>query len=243
MIKFTKYSLYLAVAILSVYLLVYFIRFRYILYLAQNPVIVQVNQELGKGPLLKYIAAGDSTVQGRGASVVEKTYPYKIAEYLAQDHTVEYKNIGVSGARLRDLKEKQLPTIIAYQPDIITISIGGNDIDRLASKDYVLENLNFIISELNTKTQAKIYIANLPNFTGAQLLPYPYIWLIEKRSAPINRAIIALESDRIKIANVHDFFAAHAKIESTYSADYFHPNDYGYELWTAAFLEKMKDLQ
>lgn len=238
-----KYFLYSVVAILGAYLLVYFIRFRYILYLAPNPVIVQTDQKLGTGSKIKYLAAGDSTTLGRGASKVEKTYPYQIAEYLAQKHQVEYKNIGVSGARLREVKEQQLPEIISFQPDIVTISIGGNDIDRLASKDYVLTNLNFIISELTTKTRAKIYLANLPNFTGAQLLPYPYVWLIEQRSEPINQAIALLENDRVKIANVHDFFSDHLKIDSTYSADYFHPNDFGYQLWTKAFVEKMKDLQ
>lgn len=240
MIKCMKYFLYSMAVILGVYLLVYFIRFRYILYLAPNSVIVQTDRELGSGPKLKYLAAGDSTVLGRGASTVEKTYPYQIAEYLAQDHKVVYKNIGVSGARLHDLKEKQLPEIIAFQPDIITISIGGNDVDRLASKDYVLTNLNFIISELTTKTQAKIYIANMPNFTGAQLLPHPYVWLIEKRSKPINQAISQLKNKRVTIANVHDFFSDHLDIESTYSADYFHPNDFGYQLWTKAFVEKIK---
>lgn len=237
-----KLALYTLGGLVTAYILIYFVQFRYILFLAPNPVIAQVEKEFGsiKNPTIRYIAAGDSSALGLGASTIENTYPYKIAQHLAAEHHVIYKNIGVSGARLKDVREKQLQEIIAFDPDIITISIGGNDIDRLASKKYVLENFEHIISELTTKTDAQIYIANLPNFTGAKLIPHPYIWMIEHRSAPINEEIFNLESDRVKIANIHDFFGMAIDVPRTYSADYFHPSDYGYDLWTKAFLEKIK---
>lgn len=237
-----KLALYIVASLLAGYIVMYFIHFRYIIFLAPNPVITQVEKEFGstKNPTLRYIAAGDSSALGVGASTVESTYPYKIAQHLAAKQYVIYKNIGVSGARLKDVREKQLAEIIAFDPDIVTISIGGNDIDRLASKKYVLENFKYILSELTNKTDAQIYIANLPNFTGAKLIPHPYIWMIEYRSAPINEEIFNLESDRVKIANIHDFFGMAIDVPRTYSADYFHPSDYGYDLWTKAFLEKIK---
>lgn len=234
-----KYLLYFFIAALG-YVVFWYVNFRIVLTQSTNPIIIQTDRSLGKGPTLKYLAAGDSTAQGTGASIMENTYPFKIAEFLANKNSVEYKNIGVSGARIEDVIAKQLPQIIKYQPDIITISIGGNDIDRLASKEYVLWGFNQIIAELSTKTSAKIYLANLPNFNGAELLPRPYIWLIEKRSGPINQALVSLETERVKIANVHDFFGNETDIASTYSNDQFHPSDIGYKLWTKAFLEKIK---
>ncbi len=234
-----KYFLTLILIVL-VYLGYSFIHFKLVLKKATNPEIIQTVRDLGTGPKLIYLAAGDSTAQGTGASKVEKTYPYQLAEYLAQSHSVHYRNIGISGAKLQDLIDIQLPQIIEAQPDIITISIGGNDIDRLATEEYVMGKLQEILTELTTKTRATIYLANLPNFKGASLLPAPYLWLVEHRSKPMNEAITKLESDRVKIANVHDFFGNATNKKATYSSDQFHPSDAGYGHWVDAFLVKMK---
>lgn len=234
-----KYIFYLILAIILYFIFVYG-RAVLVLRDAKNPHIEHKDAEYGNGSsTIRYIAAGDSTVVGVGASSVEKTYPYKVAEFLGKNHKVIYKNIGVSGARINDVIEKQLPEIIAFDPDVVTISIGGNDIDRLATEEEIMSGFKKIIEELTTKTNAKIYMANLPNFTGARLLPTPYITLIEKRSAPINRAIAQLETDRVKIADVHGRFGSHEDVDAVYSSDWFHPSDEGYEYWVTAFTEKM----
>lgn len=237
-----KYLLYGLLAI-GLYLAWFGVRFWWVLHHSTNPLIVQTDREFNtlSPTTLRYAAAGDSTVQGTGASRVETTYPYRLAEYWAQSNHVVYKNMGVSGARLNDVVTKQLPQIIAFQPDVVTISIGGNDIDRLASFAQVLNGYKTIIAELTAKTTATIYLANLPNFSGAKLLPGWYVRLIEKRSEPMNAAIAGLASDRVKIVDVHNFDGrAIPDVAATYSSDWFHPNDLGYENWTTAFLTQIE---
>ncbi len=206
------------------------------------PAIDQSGKTFGIGSAIRYIAAGDSTAVGMGASTTENTYPYKIAEDLAKTNTIIYKNIAVKGYKTKDVLESQVEQIIAFKPDIVTISMGGNDATHLVSKKEVLKNYKSIISKLKEATSAKIYIANVPNFNGASILPWFYIQLIEHRSKSQNREILALEDERIKIVNVHDFGWAESPYSDrakTYSADHFHPNDLGYQNWTNAFLEKI----
>jgi acyl-CoA thioesterase-1 len=206
------------------------------------PTIDQSDKVFGNGPILRYIAAGDSTAVGYGASGVEKTYPYQIAQFLAKSRTVEYKNISVIGYKTQDVLEKQVNEIIAYKPDVVTISMGPNDATHLVSSEKVLNNYKVIISKLEQGTRAKIYITDVANFNGATILPWFYIKFIEYRSSRLNQKIATLASDRVRIINIHDFgwnSLPYIDRKKTYAADHFHPNDLGYQNWANAFLDQI----
>lgn len=233
----------LIATLLFLYLLFELCLFAYKYYhLPQLLTIDQSDKTLGTGALLRYIAAGDSTGVGYGASSLEKTYTYQVAEFLAKDHTVEYKNIAVIGFKTQDVLEKQVDQIIAFKPDVVTISIGANDATHLTSQTTVLNNYKTIISKLQQGTSAKIYVTDVANFDHATVLPWLYYLVLEYRSNRLNPKIMALENDRVKIIDIHNFgwiqppYNNRAK---TYAADHFHPNDLGYQNWAAAFLNKM----
>lgn len=205
------------------------------------PAIVRNELTIGSGSALRYIAAGDSTSVGEGASSVGGTYPYKLLQEFSKGHAVTYKNIGVSGAKTSDVINTQLEQIINFDPDVVTISIGANDATHLWSQKKTLENFKTIIAELTTKTHATIYMANVPTFKGGTLLPYLYIQLLEFRSNQLNAEIAKLETDRVKIVNVHDYgWEKFPNMRETLSADSFHPNNTGYQNWTNAFLSRMQ---
>lgn len=217
-----------------------YLRIRHYATNSPNPDIIQTSFTQGSGPALKYIAAGDSTAVGEGASVVENTYTVKIANELIKTNTVEYKNIAVRGAKTSDVINNQLQQIVEFQPNVITISIGANDATHLVASKQVFANYQTIIQKLTSETKAKIYITNIANFTGAKLLPWPVIKLYEYNSAKLNPKLLALETDRVKIVNIHDFgWDKFPDRSVTYSLDLFHPSDAGYQNWADAFLFKM----
>jgi acyl-CoA thioesterase I len=207
------------------------------------PTIDQSDKTLGSGPPLRYIAAGDSTGVGYGASALEKTYAYKIAQSLGEGHTVSYKNISVVGYKTQDVLEKQVSQIIAYKPDVVTISMGANDATHLVSSAKILENYKTVIKKLKQGTTARIYITDIANFDAAAILPWLYYELIEYRSRKLNPVLLALEDERVKIIDIHDFgwgSPPYSDRKNTYAADHFHPNDLGYQNWTNAFLDKIQ---
>lgn len=210
-------------------------------YLPVLPSIDQSAKILGTGPALRYIAAGDSTAVGAGASQTDKTYPYEIFTELSKTHQIFYKNIAVGGYRTADVLEKQVDQIIAYKPDIVTISMGGNDATHLKPADEIISNYKTIIGRLEQGTSAKIYITAIPNFNGATLLPWFFVRLLEFRTKYLNPELLKLGNDRVKIVNIHGFGDyALPDHKALFSTDNFHPGDRGYENWTAAFLEKIK---
>jgi lysophospholipase L1-like esterase len=174
---------------------------------------------------------------------VERTYPRLVAAKLAESHHVEYYNMAVSGATTTDVIAEQLEQIVSHNPNVVTISIGANDSTHLVAPKIIVSNYKKIIQELSSRTRAQIYLTNVPNFRGATLLPPPYICLLEYRSQAVNSRLASLETDRVKIVNIHDFgWESFPDRRITYSADHFHPNDMGYENWAAAFIERMKQL-
>jgi len=78
---------------------------------------------------LVYVALGDSTAQGIGATRPEKGYVGLIADALEQKHgrPVHVVNLSKSGAKLSDCLRDQLPKLTDIQADIITVGIGAND--------------------------------------------------------------------------------------------------------------------
>jgi acyl-CoA thioesterase I len=195
--------------------------------------ISQKDLEFGKGPELRYIAAGDSTAVGVGASSIENTYTYKVAEFLGIDNKVIHTNISVSGARTDDLIKNQIDKIEKFNPDIVTISIGANDITNLRNEETIYRNYQIIKDRLEKSTKATIYITNIPNLGNAKLLPLWFRKFIDKEAVKTNKSLKSLESKRFRIINIHDEIPHSPE---TFAKDFFHPSDLGYQNWTNIFL-------
>src|SRR3989344_4557749 len=78
-----------------------------------------------------YVALGDSTAEGMGASTHDRAYTSIIHASLKDRYRqAKYHNFAKSGAILQDVIKHQLPKALAAKPSLITISIGANDIIR-----------------------------------------------------------------------------------------------------------------
>ena len=208
---------------------------------SKNPAIIQHDATLGTASrTIRYIAAGDSTAVGEGASNVLQTYPYRIAEHLALTNTVEYKNVAVAGATTQDLINTQLQQIINFNPDVITVSIGANDRTHIQSNAGIYQNFQTIITTLLSKTHASVYMTDVPNFYNQKLLPLPFVWLLEHQTKSLNPRLLQLENGRAHIIDIHNFgWDKYPDITQTISFDHFHPNDIGYENWANAFISQL----
>ena len=221
---------YIIVGIIIVVLYISFVSSKivYAIYFSGLTMIEQEDKIFGEGEELRFIVAGDSVALGLGASSVENTFTYRVAESLGKKNKIVYKNIAVKGTKTSDIIEEQLNAIIAFNPDIIVITIGGNDATHLKSKESILDNYNKIIKKLESETDAKIYMSNIPNFNGIKPLPKWYINIIEGKSSKVNPKIQALSTERVTIINVHDRRREVLITENPLAPDGFHANDYGY---------------
>ena len=172
------------------------------------------------GPL--WVALGDSTAQGIGASAPDRGYVGQLLVRLRDEQRRPWRvvNLSVTGARVADVAREQVPRINEVgDPELVTCAAGANDVIRFGFR-RVLEAL----AEL---------IRGLP--PGAVLATIPQ-GLMPGRTRELNQIIRA----DAPAAGLHIADAwAHTgpPWEGKYAADDFHPNDTGYGEWCAAFAE------
>jgi len=233
--------LYATLMVIGVYAFFVFGRIIYAANFARVPEIKHKERAFGAGEELRYIAAGDSVARGVGASSVESTFAYGLAGELGKNNKILYKNIAEYGAQTEDFIERQLPQILEYSPDIIVVTIGGNDAVRLHPKEKILGNYRRIIDEIITNTDATLYISNIPKFGEVEPLPGWYVKIVDKKSSKINEEILLMENERVGIIDAYGKFDEIQNTEETFAVDGFHANDYGYTFWQKAFFEKIKE--
>lgn len=138
------------------------------------------------GQHTRYMALGDSLVAGYGAVPATQGYVYLLYQGGVFDTVPNTLlcNAGVPGATSRHVLDHQVPQALeAFRPDVVTITVGGNDLLAIlggADPAVVLSefqgNLTEILLQLRTGLPvARIYISNLytiPGVPGAdQVIP------------------------------------------------------------------------
>lgn len=197
--------------------------------------IRQYTLENGQGQQnLKYVALGDSLTYGLGATDYKNTYPYILGQkFLKNYQKVEVVNLAVSGAVVRDVLNLQLPAAIKENPQVVTLMIGTNDTHGFYNKDHFKTTYQEIISELKTKTKAKIILINIPYLGTEELIKPPYNTYFDLRIKEFNQVIAQVSRDNnLKYIDLYSLTRDRfIKNSDLYSVDQFHPSDKGYMLW------------
>ena len=173
-----------------------------------------------------YVAIGDSAAQGIGASRPDHSYVGVLAKALRARHepAVRLVNLGVSGATVALAIRDQLPKLAQLDPDIVTVSIGGNDIATFDPERFERE-----LATLFDALPAHAIVADLPSF---HFLP------AERKVRVANAIVRRLAAERgFTVAPLH----ARTKrqglwgVSTQFAGDLFHSNDRGYRVWASAF--------
>lgn len=180
---------------------------------------------------LQYVALGDSTAQGIGATHPAKGYVGLIANNLSEErgkpvHTV---NLSKSGAKIRDVLDRQLPELNTLQPDVITIEIGANDMINFEPQKFEQE-----MDQLMERLPKQAVMSDIPYFGGSRFK--------SKQSdvEAANKIMYRLATKHgIKLALLHQKVKQNSGIH-TLASDLFHPSNAGYrENWAPVFLDRL----
>src|SRR5262245_22703926 len=93
------------------------------------PPMGQRHPTAGEAIALSYVALGDSTVEGVGATAPARNYVSRLHERLRgvfPDATL--LNLGEGGATASGVRLRQLPLALEHRPQLVTLSVGPNDI-------------------------------------------------------------------------------------------------------------------
>jgi lysophospholipase L1-like esterase len=175
---------------------------------------------------LLYVAMGDSTAQGIGASAPERGYVGLVAQRLraSSGRPVQVLNLSRSGARVRDVVAEQLPRLASLSPDLVTVAVGANDV-----KDYDAARFRADIDAL---------VAALPPQTVVGDVPWFMHGGTGRKSGEAAAYVDARAAEaHLVVARLHRATRARGwrAMLTDFAADWFHPNDRGYRVWAKAF--------
>lgn len=158
------------------------------------------------------LAFGDSLTYGTGADHGTESYP----AVLAQLSGIQVVNAGIPGEissegllRLEGLLQK-------YQPDLVLLCHGGNDLIRKLDTEQLRQNLTAMINKVR-QSGAEVVMLSVPK-PGIFLKPAPvYKEIATSAEIPLENEIIAdIES------------------EKALKSDAIHPNAAGYKILAEA---------
>ena len=188
---------------------------------------------------MKILFQGDSITDGgrdrRNYHTMGFYYPKYTVEMMEErfpDIEFEFINQGISGNRTCQLFDRLYIDAIAFQPDIISILIGVNDIwhrygaERIETTDAQIEtNYRAILERLKKQTNAKIvimapYMLDCKNIDGMRGDLEPVLQIVRKLADEYADAYIPLD----------ELFNEAMKTQPEplyYSGDGVHPNPNG----------------
>jgi acyl-CoA thioesterase-1 len=184
---------------------------------------------------LVYVALGDSTVEGVGASRPGADY---VSRLHARLRTVYPRagviNLGVGGATSGDVVADQLERAILLQPHLVTLSIGPNDITgRVAVQDYA-RNVDTIFRRLTQQTRAVVVASLLPDlavtprFRGREAAV-----VVGELTVRFNEALDrAARTHGVEVVDLYRPSREEVPLRpELISRDGYHPSDLGYARW------------
>ncbi|MGH2485734.1 MAG: GDSL-type esterase/lipase family protein [Ktedonobacterales bacterium] len=127
-------------------------------------------------PSFEYVALGASDALGIGATD-PNTQGYIPIIISRLPKTAGALNLGVSGISLHDALTQELPQAIQAQPNLVTVWLVGNDFKDCVSLTKYGADLDSLLTQLQTKTHAQVFVANtpdmsaLPAFQGGSIIP------------------------------------------------------------------------
>ncbi|MEJ2166857.1 MAG: arylesterase [Desulfobacterales bacterium] len=162
------------------------------------------------------ICFGDSLTSGTGADE-GMDYPSQLSRLIERPVI----NAGVPGDTTARALERLERDVLAKSPDVVLITLGGNDLKNGVAKDIAFENLRMIVESIQ-KQGARVIIGGLR---------FP----LRDRGFGSAYQKLADETGASLIPNILAGIIGNRELMS----DPIHPNDKGYKIMAERFREAM----
>ncbi len=196
-----------------------------------------------RGPAWRrFVALGDSLTAGRGDVGPDGRHigwARRLADMLSDrcPARCELTNLAVDGADVATVLDSQLPRVVALQPDLISLTVGMNDV-RLREFDpsAFTAGLGRLLAAL-AATGATVLTCTLPDVSAVVELPAEFVVIAQQRLRQASD-IIRNQSVRYRVLCLDTWAMPDAATDpALFTADRLHPNASGHRKLAAAFAE------
>ncbi|MEX1125963.1 MAG: GDSL-type esterase/lipase family protein [Acidimicrobiia bacterium] len=183
-------------------------------------------------PMLRVAVLGDSSVTAPGVSGPAEIWVSLVSQRLAADHHVILHSFAIGGSCVHDLIKQQLPAAIAFEPDLIFVSVGANDVFRGVSRQRFAMNMDHLVGDLAT-TEATLILSGVGDLGTIPRLHPPLRQLLSHRSAGFDRIHrkVAARHGAVVVEQRADQPEVWYSDRSLWAEDLFHVSAAGHRRW------------
>ncbi len=186
----------------------------------------------------RYVAVGDSLSEGLGdplAGGATRGWANVLAAHLRSvQPELEAKNLAVRGHLTRHAVDRQLDAALTFEPDLVSVFIGGNDVLLRGTFDTErFERELEMLVEPFTSRNATVVLSTLPDLTACSPLLPPLRGVLQRRIVRANEVIrdLARRHDTVLLDAWAD---PRTRRHAMWSIDRIHPSAEGHRLIAAS---------
>jgi lysophospholipase L1-like esterase len=190
-----------------------------------------------------YVALGDSLTAGTGDEGRDGRpvgFAQRLADVLSVRTAVRCRliNLAVDGATAGQVLRKQLPAVTACRPDLVSVTVGMNDV-RARSFDELRfkADLGQLLEAL-AATQATVLTCTLPDVTAVMALS-PELAEVARERLRLASDIIREQAESHGALCVDAWAMPEAADPELYGPDHMHLGSRGHQLMAAACADKL----
>lgn len=186
-------------------------------------------------PLL-YVALGDSTVYGLGASDSSASYVARLFRHLQREYpSARLINRGTCLATAADVLAHQLPETLVDRPNLVTLSVGPNDLRQGRAPQDFAQRVEVILERLTRETEAAVVLNALPDLELCPRFQGPERSMVAALTRHYNHALGHI-ADAFGIELVEIGIGTQPELDRRrfFADDGYHPSDEGYAAWAGA---------
>lgn len=183
-------------------------------------------------PTLRVVVLGDSSVTAPGVAGPHEIWVTLICARLAETRHVVLRSFAVGGSRADDVLANQLDDAIAFDPDVVFVSVGANDALKGVPIRRFASNLDLVIGKL--AGTGAVVIQSGVGFLGTIPRLYPPLSnMMERRAQRFDRV-------HWQVAEAHGTAVVDQRSEdssiwnsdrSLWASDFFHVSAAGHARW------------
>jgi lysophospholipase L1-like esterase len=188
---------------------------------------------------LVYVALGDSTVYGLGASSSNTHYVARLYRHLVAEYPLaRLANRGACLATTADVLAHQVPEAIMDRPHLVTLSVGPNDLRQGRAPQDFARRTEVILERLQRDTDAAVILNALPDLALCPRFREPERSMVAALTRHYNHALQHVADDfGIELVDLGIQDRIDGEPQRFFSEDGYHPSDAGYAAWAGAMWE------
>lgn len=190
-----------------------------------------------------YVAMGDSLTAGRGDEGRDGRpigWAQRLADILSVRTTVRCSltNLAVDGATVHEVLSKQLPGVAARKPDLVSVTVGINDVRQRGFDELSFKADLGQLFETLAATQATLLTCTLPNLTVIMSLSQELREIARERMR-LASDIIREQAESYGAVCLDAWTLPGVTDPDLYAPDRLHPNSKGHQFIAAACADKL----